>query len=223
MHNIENKLTQVQESITSSALNAGRRPEEITLLAVSKKKPAADIRGAYEAGQRDFGENYLQESLQKSQQLKDLDINWHFIGALQSNKAGSAAELFSWVHTVDRLKIAKKLSQHRPIHLPPLQICIQVNIDNSETKAGCSVEEVTALARSISELPQLKLRGLMAIPSPNAGMSPFKDLKTLLEDVRQSTGLDLDTLSMGMSSDMHLAIEAGATIVRVGTAIFGQR
>lgn len=222
MPKIADNLTQVRRLIQQSASETGRNPSDITLLAVSKTKPASAIREAFEAGQRDFGENYAQEAVEKIAQLADLDITWHFIGPIQSNKSRLIAENFAWVHTVDRLKIAERLNQQRPEHLPPLQVCIQVNIDGDEAKSGCLPTETAVLGEAIRRLPRLRLRGLMTIPKEGSGAQPFKDLAQLAHALRRD-GLPLDTLSMGMSGDLTDAIAAGSTLVRVGTAIFGER
>ena len=210
-----------------------QRPENSAqLLAVSKRHTIESIQEAYDFGQRAFGENYVQELLDKNQNLNELDIEWHFIGPLQSNKAKKIAEVASWVHAVDRLKIAQKLSDNRPENLPPLSICLQVNISGEESKSGVSPDELTPLALEIAKLPNLKLRGLMVIPAPEdnfekqrAVFAEVAELKSNLEKNLQTNGItiELDTLSMGMSNDIEAAIAEGATIVRVGTAIFGQR
>ena len=201
-------------------------PQPVYVLAVSKSKPAAAVREAYIAGQTMFGENYLQEALEKQAQLTDLPIEWHFIGPIQSNKTQAIAQHFSWVHSVDRLKIAQRLNDARPIDLPPLQICIQVNISHEESKSGVQPEALFALASEISHLPQLRLRGLMAIPAPTpdieAQREQFKQVRRCYEALI-AKGFDLDTLSIGMSDDYPIAIEQGATIVRIGAAIFGAR
>ena len=196
------------------------------LLAVSKTFPAAAVREAYAAGQRAFGESYVQEALDKMAQLRDLDLEWHFIGPIQSNKTRAIAENFAWVHGVDRLKIAERLSAQRPAGLPPLQVCIQVNVSGEDSKSGVPPHETAHLARQVAALPGLALRGLMAIPAPVAELDdqrkPFAQVRQLMQQLRAS-GLQLDTLSMGMSQDMEAAIHEGATIVRIGSAIFGNR
>jgi PLP dependent protein len=222
MQNIADNLTQVRRLIQQSAQASGRNPSDITLLAVSKTKTPADIEEAYAAGQRDFGENYVQEALPKITALNHPDLVWHFIGPIQSNKTRDIAEHFHWVHTVDRLKIAERLSHQRPVHLPPLQVCIQVNIDADEAKSGCIPTETAVLGEAIRRLPNLQLRGLMAIPQENSGARPFHDLAQLAHNLRRD-GLALDTLSMGMSADLALAITEGSTLVRVGSAVFGTR
>ncbi|EAR62878.1 YggS family pyridoxal phosphate-dependent enzyme [Neptuniibacter caesariensis] len=226
MSSIAKNLEKVRQQIADTAVQSNRQSNEITLLAVSKTRPADDLRSAYEEGQRHFGENYLQESLEKIQSLSDLDICWHFIGPLQSNKTRTVAENFDWMHTVDRLKIAQRLSAQRPEQLAPLNICIQVNISNEDSKSGCSPEQVAELADQISQLPNISLRGLMAIPKassdPKEQAEAFQKMRLLQLELQQSHP-QLDTLSMGMSGDMNEAISAGSTIVRVGTAIFGPR
>ena len=223
---IAENLAQVREQINSYAYKSDRSANDICLLAVSKTRPVEDLRTAYAEGQRDFGENYLQDAMEKIEVLHDLDICWHFIGPMQSNKTRAVAEHFNWVHTVDRLKIAKRLSEQRPQGMPPLNICIQVNISEEESKSGCSPEEASKLAAEIIKLPNLKLRGLMAIPKatddPSEQQQAFYRLRNLQEQLK-SIEPSLDTLSMGMSGDMEAAIAEGATIVRIGTAIFGPR
>ncbi len=219
-------LNRVREQIVQAASACKREPDSILLLAVSKKKPASDIRQAWELGQRDFGENYLQEALQKIEELKDLDITWHFIGAIQSNKTRNIAEAFDWVHCIDRAKIARRLSEQRPPDLGPLNVCIQVNIDHESSKAGIELAELPELANAIHQLPGIRLRGLMTIPAPQESFDPqrsaFAKLANALESLRQQ-GIDCDTLSMGMTQDMEAAIAEGSTLVRIGTAIFGER
>ncbi len=223
MPKIAENLTRVRQEIAAQAQSAGRDPGSITLLAVSKTKPPEALCQAYDAGQRDFGENYLQEALEKIAALKRLPIQWHFIGALQSNKTRAVAEHFHWVHTVDRVKLGERLSAQRPAGLPPLNLCLQVNIDREDSKAGCEPEQAQALARALAALPNLRLRGLMAIPAARGGTGAFARLARLMQSINDQEGLDMDTLSMGMSDDLAEAIGAGATIVRVGTAIFGAR
>lgn len=206
------------------AANAARRdPTSIHLLAVSKTKPASAIRQAYAAGVRDVGENYLQEALAKQEQLRDLDLTWHFIGPIQSNKTRAIAEHFDWVHSVDRLKIAQRLSEQRPAHLPELNICLQVNVSGEASKSGCNPTELPALARAVAALPRLRLRGLMAIPEPSDERVTQEAAFASLRRLQESLALDLDTLSMGMSHDLEAAIAQGATWVRIGTALFGAR
>jgi pyridoxal phosphate enzyme (YggS family) len=200
--------------------------QSVTLLAVSKTFDATAVREAHACGQLAFGENYVQEALAKMDALVDLPVGWHLIGPLQSNKTRAVAERFQWVHSLDRLKIAQRLSQQRPPHLPPLDVCLEVNIDGAPSKGGVAPDQVPALAHAVSALPRLRLRGLMAIPEPVAGLQaqrvPHRRLRELLERLRDG-GLALDTLSMGMSADLEAAILEGATIVRVGSAIFGAR
>ncbi|MFM0741301.1 YggS family pyridoxal phosphate-dependent enzyme [Paraburkholderia xenovorans] len=224
IHNLE----AVQQRIALAAHVAGRDTRSIHLLAVSKTFPAEDVRAAYAVGQRAFGENYVQEAITKVDALADLraSIEWHFIGPLQSNKTRPVAERFDWVHSVDRLKIAQRLSEQRPDDLPPLNVCLQVNISGEASKSGVSVAEAVEVAQQIAALPKLNLRGLMAIPEPAGGIDeqrvPHRQLRELFERLIDD-GLELDTLSMGMSSDLEAAVLEGATIVRVGTAIFGAR
>ena len=228
MSPIADHIEAVRQRIRQAALACQRDPATITLMAVSKNFPANAVLAAFEAGQTTFGESYVQEAVPKVQQFAHLHgrISWHFIGPLQSNKVRLVAESFDWMHSVDRLKIAQRLSELRPAELPPLQICIQVNIDNEATKSGVTPGDVQALAEAIQALPRLTLRGLMAIPAPHddplrqrAGFKELADLKHQLA----GRGIPLDTLSMGMSDDLESAIAEGATIVRVGTAIFGER
>jgi hypothetical protein len=222
----EERLRRVQQQI-AGALALNRRPAgDATLLAVSKTRPASDILALYQSGQRRFGENYLQEALQKIAQLDGYDIEWHFIGPIQSNKCRDLARHFSWVHSVERLKIAQRLSEQRPAELPPLNICLQVNVSGEASKSGCSLDELPRLAAAVASLPRLQLRGLMTIPAPcddpERQRLPFRTLREALERVR-GEGLALDTLSMGMSADLGAAIAEGATLVRIGTALFGSR
>ncbi|CAB3781342.1 Pyridoxal phosphate homeostasis protein [Paraburkholderia ultramafica] len=224
IHNLE----AVRQRIAAAAHAAGRDARSVMLLAVSKTFPAADVRAAHAAGQRAFGENYVQEAISKIETLADLraSLDWHFIGPLQSNKTRPVAEHFDWVHSVDRLKIAQRLSEQRPENLPPLNVCLQVNVSGEASKSGVSVAEAVEVARAIAALPKLNLRGLMSIPEPagdvDAQRAPHRQLRELFERLRDD-GLELDTLSMGMSSDLEAAVLEGATIVRVGTAIFGAR
>lgn len=228
-----NTIAQRLQDITTSILYSQKKCEqncqrldEVILLAVSKAQPASAIREAFLAGQKSFGENYLQEALTKQQALTDLAIDWHFIGPIQSNKTTPIAESFNWVHGVDRLKIAERLNTARPISLAPLNICIQLNVSDEASKSGVTIEEVLPLAMAIQQLPNLKLRGLMAIPAPTTELAQqhaqFKLVRDCYEELNNK-GLGLDTLSMGMSSDYQVAITEGATIVRVGSAIFGAR
>ena len=226
MTTIASNLQAVRAVIAASAASAGRVADEISLLAVSKTFPADALREAYLAGQRRFAESYVQEALGKIEALKDLSIEWHFIGPIQSNKTRSIAGHFSWVHSVDRLKIAERLSVQRPAHLPPLQLCLQVNISHEASKSGASPDELIELARAIVKLPNLALRGLMAVPAASDDIAEqragFAQLRKLYEQLNRQ-GLHLDTLSMGMSHDFPAAINEGATMVRIGSAIFGNR
>lgn len=223
MSTIADNVSQVDERIRAAALVAQRDPATIGLLAVSKTKPAAALREAFAAGLRDFGENYLQEALGKQLELADLPLCWHFIGPIQSNKTRAIAENFAWVHSVDRLKIAQRLSEQRPADLPPLNICIQVNVSGEDSKSGCTPADLPALAAAISALPHLKLRGLMAIPEPTDDIAAQNAAFATVRQLQDSLNLPLDTLSMGMSHDLEAAIAQGATWVRIGTALFGAR
>jgi PLP dependent protein len=230
MSTIPENLQAVQRSIAVAAQNVSRKPHEIKLLAVSKTFGPEAVIEAAQAGQRAFGENYLQEALEKMGAVQKaaphLNLEWHYIGPIQSNKTRAIAEHFDWVHSVDREKIAQRLSEQRPAHLPPLNICLQVNISGEASKSGVAPDQVLQLAKAVAVLPHLKLRGLMAIPEPAETVaqqrSPFARLRALCDQSREQ-GIALDTLSMGMSADMEAAIAEGATIVRIGTAIFGQR
>lgn len=223
---IAKNIAKLKSRIRNASQNCGRDPGAITLLAVAKTKPAEAVREAAAAGLSDVGENYLQEALDKMASLGDLDLTWHFIGPLQSNKTRPVAEHFDWVHSVDRLKIARRLSEQRPASLPPLNLCLQVNISGEESKAGVSLEELPDLAAEVAGLPGIRLRGLMAIPAPSGSpveqRRPFAALRSALEAL-QAELTWLDTLSMGMSADLEAAIAEGATMVRVGTDIFGPR
>ena len=227
MHKIDDQLAKVTARIHQAATAAGRNPQTVQLIAVSKTQPAQALSEAYAWGQRAFGENYLQEALDKQVQLAGLaDIEWHFIGPIQSNKTRPIAEHFDWVHSVDRLKIAQRLHEQRLESLPPLNICVQVNIDDETTKSGISLTELPALVAAIAPLNRLKLRGLMAIPAATNNTdqqrAAFAKLRRALESLNLQ-GYELDCLSMGMSGDMEAAIAEGATHVRVGTDIFGAR
>jgi pyridoxal phosphate enzyme (YggS family) len=226
MSAIADNLQAVQARIRDAAKLAGRSPVSIRLLAVSKTWPLSSVVEAADAGQRAFGENYVQEGVDKVTATTSRQLEWHFIGPLQSNKSRAVAEHFDWVHSVERLKIAERLSAQRPATLPPLQVCIQVNVSGEASKSGCAANEAPALCRAIAALPGLRLRGLMAIPEPTddpaAQRAPFRQLREIFENIR-AAGLPLDTLSMGMSHDLEAAIAEGATIVRIGTAIFGER
>ena len=226
MTTISANLQAVHARIRDAAVKWEKNPTDISLLAVSKTWPAAAVREAAASGQKAFGENYVQEGVDKAAELASLGLDWHFIGPLQSNKTRRVAESFAWVHSIDRLKIAERLSEQRPESLPPLQVCLQVNVSGEESKSGVAGKEVLALAEQVIRLPRLKLRGLMAIPAPVADFGQqrlaFQRLREIYEDLK-SRGLPLDTLSMGMSHDLEAAIAEGATMVRVGTAIFGER
>ena len=226
MTTIPGNLQHVRARIATACQRAGRGVEEVTLLAVSKTFGADAVRAAAAAGQRAFGENYIQEGVEKIAALRDLGLMWHCIGPIQSNKTRLVAEHFDWVHTVDRLKIAERLSAQRPTDRPPLNVCIQVNIDGGANKSGVAPCEALALARAVAALPQLKLRGLMSIPeiAPDfeAARAVHASARALFDQLN-ADGLGLDTLSMGMSDDLEAAIAAGSTMVRVGTAIFGSR
>lgn len=208
------------------AQDASPYQQQVKLVAVSKAQTADAVRSAYAAGQKIFGENYLQEALDKQAQLADLDIEWHFIGPIQSNKTQPISQHFSWVHSVDRLKIAQRLNDARPDHLPPLQICLQVNVSNEESKSGVAPSDLATLASQIQQMPKLKLRGLMAIPAPSSDetqqTAQFKQVRQCY-DALLAQGFELDTLSIGMSDDYQAAIAQGATFVRIGSALFGAR
>lgn len=222
---ISDSLQVTKKRIAAACVAAGRSPDAVRLLVVSKTFPAAAVREAFTAGARAFGENYVQEGLAKVQELVDLrgQIEWHLIGPLQSNKTKPVAETFDWVHSVDRLKIAQRLSEQRPPELPPLNICLQVNISAEERKSGLLPAEVAALAHQVAALPRLHLRGLMAVPEPGPGALAQHQAMTGLFETLKAEGLQLDTLSLGMSADLEDAISAGSTMVRVGSAIFGSR
>lgn len=224
MATIAANIQQVRERIARACAAVQRPVQSVTLLSVSKTFGAEAVREAFMAGERCFGENYVQEGVEKMAALADLraQVEWHLIGPLQSNKTRVVAEQFDWVHSVERLRIAERLNEQRPAHLPPLQVCLQVNISGETSKGGVAVAEVAALARAVAALPRLRLRGLMAIPEPGSGAAPHRALHALLQQLK-ADGLALDTLSMGMSADLEDAIAAGATLVRVGTAIFGTR
>lgn len=226
MSAIASNLQAVRARIATAAKAAGRSPETIQLLAVSKTWPLNCILEAAAAGQRSFGENYVQEGVEKIIETAARRLEWHFIGPLQSNKTRLVAERFDWVHSIERLKVAERLSAQRPAYLPPLHVCIQVNVSGESSKSGCAPDETRALCEAVSRLPGLRLRGLMAIPEPAddyaAQCRPFRQLREIYERIR-AAGLPLDTLSMGMSHDLEAAIAEGATIVRIGAAIFGER
>lgn len=226
MHDTGANLTRLRQRIATAAKAADRDPSEITLVAVSKIQPLQKILDAIAAGQHDFGENYLQEALVKISAVKNTQVAWHFIGPIQSNKTRDIAAHFDWVHSVDRFKIAHRLSEQRPDGLPPLNICLQINISGESSKSGVALAEAAELAGRIRDLPNLQLRGLMAVPAPAdtlaAQRRPFARLRELQDELNHG-GCQLDTLSMGMTDDLEAAITEGATLVRVGTAIFGPR
>ncbi len=226
MTTIASNLQAVRDAMAAAAIEAGRAPDDVSLLAVSKTFASEAIREAYRAGQTRFAESYAQEALRKIAALPDLPIEWHYIGPIQANKTRAIAEHFAWVHSVDRLKIAERLSGQRPAHLPPLQVCLQVNISNEASKSGVPPDEAAQLASEVAQLPHLSLRGLMAIPAPSNDAAVQRAAFARLRELRgqlNRQGLQLDTLSMGMSHDFAAAIAEGATMVRVGSAIFGKR
>ena len=228
MTTIARNAQATQGRLNQACFTAGRAPETVHLLAVSKLHPAEAVRQAHAAGLCAFGENYVQEGLDKIAALADLRpvLAWHLIGPLQSNKTRAVAEAFDWVHSVDRLKIAQRLSEQRPDHLPPLNVCLQVNISGEDSKSGVAPADLPALARAVAALPRLRLRGLMSIPEPETDLEaqrrPHRALRALFDQLNDE-GLGLDTLSMGMSADLEAAVLEGATMVRIGTAIFGER
>ena len=229
MPNITENITLVMESVNRVAMAVGRNANTVTIVAASKGQTVAAIREAYAAGLRHFGESYLQEALIKIEQLSDLDIIWHFIGPLQSNKTAVIAKHFDWVHSIDRLSIAERLSRQRPQQLPPLQVCVQINIDGEASKSGVSPQQLSSLADQVSVLPNLCLRGLMAIPRPSATpkeqAQPLRAVADLLVELKSLSPrlAGLDTLSMGMSGDFAVAVAESATLLRIGSAIFGPR
>lgn len=226
MTTIADKLQQVHHRIAEASARAGRNAADVALLAVSKTCSPEAVRQAYAAGQCAFGENYVQEAVQKIAALSDLPLEWHCIGPIQSNKSRLVAENFDWVHTIDRLKIAERLSAQRPSDKGPLNVCIQVNVDGGETKSGVAPGEALALAREVASLPRLRLRGVMSIPEPatnfESALAVHKKVRNVFDELCHA-GLQVDTLSTGMSADLEAAIAAGSTMVRVGTAIFGAR
>ena len=224
--NVSDNLQILRERIARAEQSAGRSPSSVNLVAVSKTKPISLIRAVASEGQQAFGENYAQEAIEKADALAELALQWHFIGPVQSNKTQGLAKAMSWVHTVDRLKIARRLSDQRPENLPALNICLQVNISREPSKAGLPPDQVAALAHEVVQLPRLRLRGLMAIPAPTENISQqrraFADMRELLQTLQRALP-ELDTLSMGMSGDLEAAIAEGATLIRVGSDIFGSR
>jgi pyridoxal phosphate enzyme (YggS family) len=224
--NLPENIRRVQERIDLATSRCGRRVDSVTLLAVAKSQPAEIVRAAAAAGLKEFGESYVQEALGKIAALVDLGLTWHFVGNVQTNKTRQIAEHFAWVHSIDRLKIAQRLAAQRPFHAPPLNVCLQVNLAGEASKGGVAAIDAPALAAAVAALPRLKLRGLMSIPEPDADPErqrrAFRQLRELLESLN-ADGAGLDTLSMGMSADLEAAIVEGATIVRVGTALFGAR
>jgi pyridoxal phosphate enzyme (YggS family) len=225
-NDLTGRFADARKRIASAASQWGRSPESVQLVAISKGHPAQAIRTVAQLGQRDFGENYLQEVLPKLESLKDLPLVWHFTGQIQSNKTRPIAEHFAWVHTVDREKIAARLSEQRPPHLAPINVCIQVSLEEEAGKGGVPVVEAAALAAKVAVMPRLRLRGLMALPPPRRTFEEQKalfDRMTALLRELNGKGLELDTLSMGMSDDLEAAVAAGSTLVRIGTAIFGER
>ncbi len=226
MIGVTENLALIKDLLAFSAVEAEREPDTVNLLAVSKKQPLSKIIDAANAGQRDFGENFVQEGLEKIEKTRNLGLVWHFIGHLQNNKTRVVAENFDWVHTIDKLKTARRLSEQRPESLEPLNICLQINVDSEDRKAGISIDELSELAAACAQLPNLNLRGLMCLPAARTEFSdqriPFAILNKLANELR-SGGIDTDTLSMGMSGDYRAAILEGATIVRIGTALFGER
>ena len=226
MIGVTENLALISDLLRQAAIEAGRAPTDIRLLAVSKKQPLENIREAAAAGQRDFGENFVQEGVEKIEALSNLDLTWHFIGHLQSNKTRVVAEYFDWVHTIDKLKTARRLNDQRPPGRLPLNICIQVNVDDETSKSGVAPAALTELAHACAKLPNLRLRGLMCLPAIRDEFEdqrvPFAALRRMAEELRHG-GIETDTLSMGMSADYRAAIFEGATLVRIGTALFGER
>lgn len=224
---LEENINLVRKNMQQFALKYNRKADAINLIAVSKKKSAMLIRQAYQLGQHDFGENYLQEAIDKQCDLRDCKINWHYIGQIQSNKTRLIAENFNWVHSVDRLKIAQRLNEQRDVTQSKLNICLQINIDNEESKAGFNQSELLEHAEQIAELKQLELRGLMAIPASHTTFAKQKEtfdkVRKSFDEINAKLNKKMDTLSMGMSNDMEAAIAAGSTMIRIGTAIFGRR
>ncbi len=226
VQDIAGRLQVVRDRLRAAEARFGRPPGSVALLAVTKTRPPRDVREAFAAGQRSFGESYVSEALEKMPGLEDLPLEWHFIGPVQSNKTRPIAERFAWVHSVDREKIARRLSDQRPVGLPPLEVCLEVNVSGEASKSGVAPADLETLARLVAGLPRLRLRGLMAVPAPEEDFerqrSGFRRLRELFNELRAG-GLALDTLSMGMTADLEAAVAEGSTVVRVGTAIFGPR
>jgi pyridoxal phosphate enzyme (YggS family) len=223
---ITDHLARVRDRVAHAARQSGRSADDVTIVAVSKRHSAAAVRAAYDAGQRDFGENFVQEAVDKITALNLPDAKWHFIGRIQANKTRDIARYFDWAHTVDRAKIARRLSEHRAHYAPPLNVCIQVNLGAEPQKGGVAPEELPALVAELRSLPKLCLRGLMTMPPASAGPDALRDIFAELARLERElvrTGVPLDTLSMGMSGDLDVAVECGSTMVRIGTAIFGER
>ena len=224
MNTLKQNFNHILTQINQAEITCQRETGSVQLLAVSKNKPASDIAQAYQFGQRHFGENYLQEALSKQQQLAAFNISWHFIGPIQSNKTRPIATHFDWVHSVDRLKIAQRLSEQRPAHLPPLNICLQVNISDEDTKSGAMLTQLPELIAQVMQLPNLRLRGVMAIPAPQTDYELQRQPYRKIHQTVMALNLpELDTFSFGMTGDLEAAIAEGATIVRIGTALFGSR
>ena len=223
MHELTEALARLQEAIREHAARHGREPGSVALLAVSKGHPSSAIAGAFAAGQHTFGENDLQEALAKIADLTTLAIEWHFIGPVQGNKTAEVAANFSWVHTIDRMRIAERLNNQRPVHLPPLNVLIEVNVSGEASKHGIVAEALPALVAEVVKLPRLKLRGLMTLPAPSADFSAQRAAFAQLAKLVRDSAVPMDTLSMGTSDDFEAAIAAGATIIRLGTALFGPR
>ncbi len=225
--NISHNISTIRKLITQAEISANRKPDSVLLLAVSKQQSADKIKQAYELGITQFAENYYQEALEKINQLTHLPITWHFIGPIQSNKTKGIAQHFDWVHSINRIKIAELLNEYRPVNLGPLNVCLQINVIEEATKSGISIAQATELAVAVSQLPNLKLKGLMTIPPPQTNQQEhyhlLLQLNHLMHSINDEMGLNMDTLSMGMSDDLIPAIEAGSTIVRIGRAIFGDR
>jgi hypothetical protein len=223
MHELAQRLARLQETIRQYEARYARSPGSVALIAVSKRQPVSAIEGAFAAGQRAFGENYVQEALEKIAALATLPIEWHFIGPLQGNKTAEVAANFSWVHTIDRMRIAERLNNQRPAHLPPLNVLIQINVSGEESKHGIVADALPALAAEVARLPRLKLRGLMALPAPSTEFAVQRAAFAQLTELARTSPVPMDTLSMGTSDDFEAAIAEGATMVRLGTVLFGPR